>query len=63
MSITRAVALKMETVHASETLTYFYETIRRHIPEGCLLHTRRSEKLKSHLLLYDLFKDTDLSAD
>jgi hypothetical protein len=30
----------------SETSVYLYETTRRHIIEGCRLHTRRREDLK-----------------
>jgi hypothetical protein len=39
--------LMIEVVSTSETSIYFYETTRRNIPEGCHLHTRRREKLKS----------------
>jgi hypothetical protein len=41
--------LMMEAVRTSETSVNFYETTRRNIPEGCHLHTRRRENLKSHL--------------
>jgi hypothetical protein len=47
---TRVVALMMETVSTFETSVYFYETTRRNIPEDSLLHTRRRENLKSHLI-------------
>jgi hypothetical protein len=30
------VALMMDAVRTSDTSVYFYETTRRHIPEGCL---------------------------
>jgi hypothetical protein len=41
-------ALIMEAVRTSETSVYFNETTRLFIPEGCHLHTRRLENLKSH---------------
>jgi hypothetical protein len=41
----------MEKVPASETSVYFNETTRRYIPDGCHLHTRRRENLKSHELI------------
>jgi hypothetical protein len=34
---TSVIALMMEAVRASETSIYFYDTARRHIPEGCHL--------------------------
>jgi hypothetical protein len=34
--------------YCSETSVYLYEATRRNIPEGCHLHTRRHENLKSH---------------
>jgi hypothetical protein len=37
----------MEAVRTSETSVNFYETTRRNIQEGCHLHTRRRENLKS----------------
>jgi hypothetical protein len=40
----------MEAVDTSEASVYFYETTRRNIPEGCHIHIRRREKLKSHYL-------------
>jgi hypothetical protein len=40
----------METVSVSETSVYLYMTTWRYIPEGCHIHIRRSENLKSHLL-------------
>jgi hypothetical protein len=42
------IALTAETVRTSEKLDYFHETIRRYIPESCLLHTCSHENLKSH---------------
>jgi hypothetical protein len=38
----------MEAVRTSKTLVYLDETTRRYISEGCHLHTRRRENLKSH---------------
>jgi hypothetical protein len=38
-------AVIMEAVHISETSVYLYEATRRHIPEECHLHTRRSKNL------------------
>jgi hypothetical protein len=43
--------LMMEAVSTSETSVNFYETTRRSIPEGCYIHTRRRENLKSHMTL------------
>jgi hypothetical protein len=43
------IALMMEAEHTSETSTYFTETTQRYIPEGCHLHTRQHENLKSHI--------------
>jgi hypothetical protein len=43
LSIYIYVTLKMETVSSSETLVNFYETARRHIPEGRAVN-RRSMK-------------------
>jgi hypothetical protein len=37
----------MEAVRASETLFYLNETTQSYIPEGCHIHTRRRENLKS----------------
>jgi hypothetical protein len=39
-----------------ETLVYS-ETARRPIPEGCHLHTRSRENLKSHMMKRKLFSD------
>jgi hypothetical protein len=47
-SITCAITLVMEAVRTSEAPIYFNETTWRYIPEGCHLHTRRRENLKSH---------------
>jgi hypothetical protein len=44
----------MEEVRASETSVYYNETTRRYILEGCHLHTRRREDLKSHILVRTL---------
>jgi hypothetical protein len=38
----------MEAERISETSVYCYETAWRNIPEGCHLHIRRRENLKSH---------------
>jgi hypothetical protein len=43
----RLIALMMEAVSTPETTINFYETTRRNIPEGCHLHIRRRENLKS----------------
>jgi hypothetical protein len=44
------IALTKESLSTSETLVYFYGTTRRSISEGCHLHTRRCENLKSHVI-------------
>jgi hypothetical protein len=41
-------AMMMEAVHTSETSVNLYQTTRRKISEGCHLHTRHLENLKSH---------------
>jgi hypothetical protein len=41
----------MEAERTSETSVKFYQTTQRNIPEDSHLHTRRSENLKSQLLL------------
>jgi hypothetical protein len=41
------IALMMEAVRISETSVSFYETTRMNIPEGCRVHIRRHENLKS----------------
>jgi hypothetical protein len=41
-------ALMMEAVSISETTVYFKEITRRCITEGCYLHARRREDLKSY---------------
>jgi hypothetical protein len=42
------IALMMKAVSTSETSVNLYETTWCNIPEGCHLHTRRRENLKSH---------------
>jgi hypothetical protein len=42
-------ALMMKAVRTAETSVYFNETTRRFTPDGCHLHTRRHENLKSHV--------------
>jgi hypothetical protein len=37
----------MVAVRASETLFYLNETTQTYIPEGCHIHIRRRENLKS----------------
>jgi hypothetical protein len=37
LSIIKAIALMMETVHTSETSVYFNETTQRSIPDSCHL--------------------------
>jgi hypothetical protein len=44
--------MMMEAVRTSETSVHFYDTAMRYIPEGCHLHTRLSENLKSHNLIF-----------
>jgi hypothetical protein len=39
----------MEAVRASEASGHFYETTRLYVPEGCNLHTRHRENIKSLL--------------
>jgi hypothetical protein len=41
------IALMMGAISTSET-SVNYQTTRRNIPEGCHLHIRRRENLKSH---------------
>jgi hypothetical protein len=43
-------ALIIEAVRTSETSVCFNKTTLRYIPEGCRLHTRRRENLKSQSL-------------
>jgi hypothetical protein len=45
------IALMMEAGRTSEPSVNFYETTRRNIPEGCHLHTRHCENMKSHRFL------------
>jgi hypothetical protein len=40
----------MEAARISETSVNFYQTTRRNNPEDSHLHTRRREKLKSHVI-------------
>jgi hypothetical protein len=44
------IALMIEVARTFETSVYFNEIARRSIREGCHLHTRRHENLKSHQL-------------
>jgi hypothetical protein len=44
------IALMMEAVRTSEMSVNFNVTTRRYIPEDSILHTRRRENLKSHIL-------------
>jgi hypothetical protein len=46
------IVLMMETVSTSETSVNFYETTRRNIPEGCHLHTRHHENMKSQFRIH-----------
>jgi hypothetical protein len=41
------ITMMMEAVLTSETSAYSNETTRRYTQEGCHLHTRRRENLKS----------------
>jgi hypothetical protein len=41
----------VEAASTSETSVNFYQSIRRNIPEGNHLHTRRRKNLKSHIIL------------
>jgi hypothetical protein len=41
---TEAETLMMEALSTSETLVYFYETIRHIIQEGCCFHTHSHER-------------------
>jgi hypothetical protein len=43
--------MTIETVSTSETSINFYETTQRNIREGCHLHTRLRENLKSHHMI------------
>jgi hypothetical protein len=46
------VTLMIEAIHYSETLVHTRAT-RRDIPEDGILHSYRSEKLKSYIILHD----------
>jgi hypothetical protein len=50
------ISAMMEAVRTSETSVFFNETARLYIPQGCHVHTRRRENLKSFLLLFTSFK-------
>jgi hypothetical protein len=39
----------VEAASTSETWENFYQTTRRNSPEGCHLHNRRRDNLKSHI--------------
>jgi hypothetical protein len=41
--------LHHQEVRTSETSTYFKETTRRYIPEGCHLHTHCRENLRTNI--------------
>jgi hypothetical protein len=43
------ISAKTMEMRTSETSVYFNETTRRHISDGCHLHTRRHENLKSQM--------------
>jgi hypothetical protein len=45
------IALMMEAVRTFETSVYFDKIICCYVPEGCRLHTRRSENLKYEISL------------
>jgi hypothetical protein len=45
------IVLMMEAVNTSETSANLYETTRHNIPEGCHIHTRRRENLKSLIVI------------
>jgi hypothetical protein len=44
--------LNMEAIRSSETSVHFTRSTRRHIPEDGILHSHRSENLKSSNLFY-----------
>jgi hypothetical protein len=46
--MTITIALMMEAVRTSESSVNFYETTRRHVPEGYHLYACHRENLKSH---------------
>jgi hypothetical protein len=41
----------IKAVRAAETSVFFNEIIQRYIPEGCNVHTRRRENIKSHTIM------------
>jgi hypothetical protein len=51
----RAIVLMIEAVRASETSVNFYKSTLHNIPEGCHLHTRRRNNLKSGSIKYRVF--------
>jgi hypothetical protein len=53
-SIIILTTLMMESASFSETSVSIYHSTRRNIQEGSHLHTRRREKLKSHLFKYSI---------
>jgi hypothetical protein len=44
----------MREARSSETSANIYQTTRRHIPEGSILHTERRENPKSHKCFQNL---------
>jgi hypothetical protein len=50
-----AIALIMKAVRTSETSINFIVTTRLYIPEDPKLHTRRREKLNSHIMLLFIY--------
>jgi hypothetical protein len=40
--------MMMEAAHISQTSVYFNEITQRYVLEGCHLHIRRRENLKTH---------------
>jgi hypothetical protein len=52
-------ALILEAAGTSETTVKLYQSARRNIPQGSLLHTGRRENLKSHtdFLVLAVFHD------
>jgi hypothetical protein len=46
---TSTIRAMMDTTSISETSVNFYQTIRRNIPHGSHLHTRRRKNIKSNL--------------
>jgi hypothetical protein len=50
-TIIMIIDLMMEAIRISETSVYFYETKRRHVPDGCHVQVRRRENLNSENLI------------